>query len=111
MLYRLGMTENEVIAEIGRRLAAAVPAGSQVVLFGSRATGVADEGSDYDVLVIEPTVENHVEESVRLRGALDDLGSPIDVLVFAEDVARRRAVVRGTVVDRALREGRVLAHT
>ncbi len=111
MLYGLGMTETEVIAEIGRRLAAAVPVGSQVVLFGSRATGLADEGSDYDVLVIEPAVENHVEESVRLRGELDDLRSPIDVIVFAEDVARRRAAVRGTVVDRALREGRVLAHT
>jgi predicted nucleotidyltransferase len=111
MLYGLGMTETEVIAEIGRRLAAAVPVGSQVVLFGSRATGLADEGSDYDVLVIEPSVENHVEESVRLRGELDDLRSPIDVIVFAEDVARRRAAVRGTVVDRALREGRVLAHT
>lgn len=111
MLYGLGMTETEVIVEIGRRLAVAVPVGSQVVLFGSRATGLADEGSDYDVLVIEPAVENHVEESVRLRGELDDLRSPIDVIVFAEDVARRRAAVRGTVVDRALREGRVLAHT
>ena len=112
MLYGLGMTETEVIAEIGRRLAAAVPVGSQVVLFGSRARvqGLADEGSDYDVLVIEPAVENHVEESVRLRGELDDLRSPIDVIVFAEDVARERAAVRGTVVDRALREGRVLAH-
>jgi hypothetical protein len=31
MLYRLGMTEAEVITEIGERLAAVVPAGSQVV--------------------------------------------------------------------------------
>jgi len=35
--------------------------------------------------------------------------TPIDVIVVSEDVARRRAVVRGTVVERALREGRVLA--
>jgi predicted nucleotidyltransferase len=105
------MTETELIGEIGRRLAAAAPAGSRVVLFGSRARGEAHSQSDYDVLVIEPAVENVVIESTRLRGELDDLRSPIDVVVVAEDVARRRAVVRGTVVDRALREGRVLAHT
>jgi uncharacterized protein len=108
MLYRLGMTEAEVITEIGERLAAAVPAGSQVVLFGSRARGEAGAGSDYDLLVIEPSVENAAVESTRLRDELDDLRTPIDVVVVAEDVARRRAVVRGTVVDRALREGRVL---
>jgi uncharacterized protein len=106
-----GMTEGEVITEIGRRLAGAVPEGSRVVLFGSRARGGAGAASDYDVLVIEPAVENPAVESARLRGELDELGTPIDVVVVAEDVARRRAVVRGTVVDRALREGRVLAHT
>jgi predicted nucleotidyltransferase len=104
----LGMTEAEVITEIGERLAAAVPAGSQVVLFGSRARGEAGARSDYDLLVIEPSVENVAVESTRLRDELDDLRAPIDVVVVAEDVARRRAVVRGTVVDRALREGRVL---
>lgn len=107
----LGVTETEVITEIGRRLAAAAPAGSQVVLFGSRARGQADPRSDYDVLVIEPAVENLAAESARLRQELNGLRAPIDVVVVAEDVARRRAVVRGTVVDRALREGRVLAHT
>lgn len=99
------------MGEIGRRLAAAVPAGSRVVLFGSRATGKADYRSDYDVLVIEPAVDNGVTESVRLRRELDGLGVPIDIVVMAADVVRRRAAVRGTVVDRALREGRVLANT
>lgn len=110
MLYGLGMTEKELIDEIGRRLAAAAPAGSQVMLFGSRARGDCDEGSDYDVLVIEPEVVDSASESVRLREQLDDLRAPVDVVVFASDVAQRRAVVRGTVVDRALREGRVLVH-
>jgi predicted nucleotidyltransferase len=105
------MIETEIITEIGRRLATSAPAGSQVVLFGSRARGVASHMSDYDVLVIEPTVANSATESARLRGQLDDLQAPIDVIVVAEDVARRRAAVRGTVVERALREGRVLAQT
>jgi predicted nucleotidyltransferase len=108
MVYLHGMTETEVITEIGKRLAAAVPVGSRVVLFGSRARGEASVGSDYDVLVIEPAVANSAVESTRLRDELDDLRTPIDVVVVSEAVARRRAAVRGTVVDRALREGRVL---
>jgi predicted nucleotidyltransferase len=105
------MTEKEIIGEIGRRLAAAAPAGSRVVLFGSRARDAGAAGSDYDVLVIEVAVENVAVESARLQDELDDLRVPVDVIVVSEDVARRRAVVRGTVVDRALREGRVLAQT
>jgi hypothetical protein len=61
--------------------------------------------------VIEPAVGDFAGESTRLRQELDDLRTPFDVVVVAEDVARRRATVCGTVVDRALREGRVPAHT
>jgi hypothetical protein len=49
-----------------------------------------------------------MRESVRLRRALRGLGVPIDVLVITQDEADRRSVVRGTVVERALREGRTL---
>lgn len=105
------VTQSEVIDEIARRLADAVPAGSRVVLFGSRARQDAAAGSDYDVMVIEPVVENRMDESVRLRRKLNGLGSPIDVIVIPADEAASRATVRGTMVDRALREGRVLAET
>jgi len=105
------LTESEVVAEIGRRLAGVAPAGSRVLLFGSRARGEADARSDYDILVIEPAVTNTATESVRLRGTLRELRVPIDVVVVDEDLARRRSRVRGTMIERALREGRVLAQT
>jgi predicted nucleotidyltransferase len=100
-----------LIEEIGRRLAEAAPARSRVILFGSRARGGGHERSDVDVLVIEPSVEDPVGESVRLRHTLRGLGVPIDVLVFGAEDARRRSAVRGTVVERALREGRVLVES
>ena len=64
---------------------------------------------DVDVLVIEASVDDPIKESVRLRGELRGLGVPIDVVVFEQEDARRRSTVRGTVVERALREGRILA--
>lgn len=105
------MTSTEVIQAIGRRLARAAPPDSQVVLFGSHARGTADSGSDYDVLVIEPTVESAIHESVRLRDELDGLDVPIDVVVVDRAKAERRARMSGTMIERALREGRVLART
>jgi predicted nucleotidyltransferase len=67
--------------------------------------------SDVDVLVIEPSVSDPIQESVRLRRVLDGLGMPIDVLVIGEAEVLRRSTVRGTVVERALRERRVLVDT
>jgi predicted nucleotidyltransferase len=82
-----------------------------VILFGSHARGDANEGSDLDFLVIEREVEDRVAEEVKLRGALRGFGAPVDVIVMDEALAQRRAKVRGTMVDRALREGRVVAES
>src|SRR6185369_7931493 len=64
------MTPTQVIEEIGARLARAAPPKSRVLLFGSHARGTADAGSDFDVLVIEPTVDRPIAEAVRLRREL-----------------------------------------
>jgi predicted nucleotidyltransferase len=102
------MIDEATIEEAGRRIGAAAPVGSRVILFGSHARGEADELSDLDILVIEPEVGNSAEESVRLRRTLRDLRVPVDVIVVAEERARRRAKVKGTMIERALREGRQL---
>jgi predicted nucleotidyltransferase len=102
------MIDEATIAEAGRRISAAAPAGARVILFGSHARSEADPQSDLDLLVIEPEVENAALESVRLHRTLRGLGVPADVVVVDEGLARRRAAVAGTMVERALREGRVL---
>ena len=92
------MTSTEVIEEIGTRLAKVTPPRSRVLLFGSHARGTADDGSDFDVLVIEPAVESPVSEAVRLRRELRGLGVPIDVVVMDEEGESPR--------DRARNHGR-----
>ena len=109
--YDQHVTSAEIIEEIRVRISRAAPPDSRVILFGSRARGEADDGSDFDVLVIEAEVEDTAREAVRLRRQLRDLLAPIDVVVVDRELARRRAAVRGTMVERALREGRVLADT
>jgi predicted nucleotidyltransferase len=103
------MFDDTVIAVASRRLLEAAPPGSRVILFGSGARGELTRDSDLDFLVIERGVENCVDEAVRLRDAVGRVGGPVDVIVMDEELATRRAKVRGTMVHHALREGRVLA--
>lgn len=106
--YGPDVQSGDVIVEIGARLTAAVPPRTRVLLFGSRARDEAVDGSDFDILVIEPEVADAAKESVRLRRELRGLGVPIDIVVVDEVTAARRRAVRGTMVERALREGRLL---
>jgi predicted nucleotidyltransferase len=101
----------KTIERAARVLIEAASAPAKVILFGSRARGDGDDQSDFDFLVIESEVTDRAAEAVKLRSALGDLGAPVDVIVIDKALAERRAKVRGTMVDRALREGRVVAES
>lgn len=105
------LAATETIERAGRALADAASAPARVILFGSHARGDADEGSDFDFLVIEKEVDDRLAEAVKLRRSLRGFGVPVDVIVMDEALIERRSKVRGTMVDRALREGRVVAES
>lgn len=105
------MTVAEHIERAGVLLGAAAPGGTRIILFGSHARGDAEPGSDLDLLVIEPRVEDRVRESVRLRDALDELRMPIDVIVVDEGRVEEWGGVPGTMLHAALSEGRLLVET
>ena len=105
------MVSRDLIDQAGKQLAQTAGAESKVILFGSHARGEARADSDVDFLVIEPVVENRLEEWERLRHTLRDFPAPVDIVVLDEKHAERRAKVPGTMVHHALRDGRVLAHT
>lgn len=102
------MFDETVIAEAGRRLSAAAPR-AQVILFGSHARGEAGPDSDLDFLIVEPTVDDPVEESVRLRRTLNGLALFADVVVVSTAEADRWRHVHGTMIHSAFTEGRQLA--
>jgi predicted nucleotidyltransferase len=101
------MTDERLISEAGRRLAAATEQ-ARVILFGSYARGEATALSDLDLLVIEPEVAAPRAESARLRRELRDLEVALDVIVVSRKQAEQLGEVAGTVVNEALQTGRVL---
>lgn len=106
--YLDAMTNEHLIEEAGKRLAKAAP-GARVILFGSRARDEARPDSDLDLLVIEPgEVTKRRAESARLRRELRGLEVALDVVVVSASHVDEWAKVPGTMVNEALREGRVL---
>ncbi len=102
------MTHANTLTAAVNALIQAAPHTEQIILFGSQARGDADEGSDWDFLVIEPVVENRAREMVRLRRALRPLRLAADILVYSSDEVRQWASQPGTALYWAAKEGRVV---
>jgi predicted nucleotidyltransferase len=102
------MTSADLIERAGEALAKAAGTGSKVILFGSYARGEQRQDSDLDFLVIEPEVDDHFGESVRLARLIGELGVPADVVVASEAHVCEWGGLSGTMIHDALAEGRIV---
>ena len=80
----------------------------RVVVFGSYARGDARPGSDMDLLVVLPEVENKREAAIAMRRVLSDLSVPHDVHVTTPEEIERRGWIVGTLLREALRDGQTV---
>ena len=101
------MISEQVIQQAVQRVVEAA-APSRVIVFGSHARGDADEGSDLDLLVVEPEVANVGQEMIRLHKALWPLNIPVDLLVCSESDFEKKREWRSSAIYWAAREGKVL---
>jgi predicted nucleotidyltransferase len=98
--------------EAALRRIAADPSVKALVLFGSRATGIARADSDLDLLVVERTPQLEPEAKVaswwRHFQPLQTQPLPVDLIVSGSADAERLAGSRWHVISEAARQGRVL---
>lgn len=80
----------------------------RLILFGSLARGDAGPHSDVDLLVVLPQVTDRRQAAIEIRRVLSDLPVFKDIVVTTPDEIARRGDRVGTVLQRALREGKVL---
>ncbi len=103
-----GPGDDPALAEIVRRLAAAYRP-LRIYLFGSRATGVGETDSDYDLLVVVPDDATPERRRSRLAyEALRGTGTAADVLVCTQRYFDARLHLQASLPGTVVREGRLL---
>ena len=84
----------------------------EIVLFGSLARGDSAQGSDVDLMVIDPKpfdeTRNRLKEMARIWHVLRRFCIPVDILLYSRDEVERWRHSINHVIARALREGKVL---
>ena len=91
---------------VNRILSIAKP--ERIILFGSAATGSMTSDSDLDLLVIESGFKSQREENIRLRGALGNLGIPVDVFAMTPERFEETKGVIGGLAYPANKYGKVI---
>ena len=80
----------------------------KIILFGSYARGQATEDSDIDLLVVMPVEHSTRQKANEIDLALADRTVPLDVIVVTPEQFERERDVIGTVLYKAVREGKIL---
>jgi len=101
------MVDRETIEKAVELLRAAASP-RKIILFGSYATGKADDDSDLDLLVVEDDVASVPAEMVRLMRVLGPLRIPAEVLVIRAADFQDWSKLPGSVYNQAATEGKVL---
>ena len=100
-------TGKRTMDEIVERIVRAIHP-HKIVLFGSRGRGKARSDSDIDILVIADSSEPRYRRSAPLYGALSDIRTPMDIVVYTPEEVAEWSQVRQAFVTTAIREGQVL---
>jgi len=80
----------------------------KIILFGSVARGEAGRDSDVDLLVVLPEVANRRRTGAELRIACQDIPVPMDLIPVGREELAEQALLPGSVVGAALREGKAI---
>ncbi len=80
----------------------------RVILFGSYATGTQNLDSDVDLLVVVRVSDAKRQKEVELYRLLAGIGLPKDIVIVTPDDIEEYRHVPGTIIQSALRQGKVL---
>ena len=97
---------DEVINDAVSRLQDFTPI--KIILFGSYAMGHATSDSDIDLLVVMSDGTDRRQAAIQMHQTLRDLPIPKDIIVTTPDEIATRGDVAGSMLESALRDGKVL---
>lgn len=80
----------------------------RIILFGSRATGAARDGSDIDLVIVKETDQRPVDRRVEVERLLSDRRVPLDLLVYTPRELRELYAAGDPFIATVVETGRVL---
>ena len=102
---------DNLLKEITRRLANSIQP-ERIYLFGSHATGCADQDSDIDLLAVVNEEDSSTRDLARKgRASLWGLQLPVDLIICTKSQFKKYCHVKNTVINEALCEGRLIYAT
>jgi len=107
MMAQLRRVDSKLLQEIVRRIQAAAEP-QRIILFGSRARGEGQAGSDLDLLIVVDTALPRHKRPLPFYRALAGLGVAKDIVVYTPAEVEDWKTASCSLVATALREGRVL---
>jgi uncharacterized protein len=80
----------------------------QIILFGSYASGTANEQSDLHLFLVKATDESPVERTAMIRKALRDFLLPMDILVYTPAEVNKDKERKFTFIHEVYKSGKIL---
>jgi predicted nucleotidyltransferase len=78
------MIDKSTISNLIHRIASIINP-DKIYLFGSYATGLANEDSDIDLLVVKETLEPKYRRSIEIQRLLIGTKLPVDIVVYTNE--------------------------
>jgi uncharacterized protein len=99
------LSSDPILSEMVKRLVREFQP-DKLYLFGSRATGTANESSDYDLLIVMPELKEPGRHlAARAYELLSNLGVAKDILFTSKEKFERRKTVMNTLAEIATTDG------
>jgi uncharacterized protein len=101
------MIDKKTISNIVYRIATNINP-DKIFLFGSYATGLANEDSDIDLLVIKETSEPKFKRSIEIQRLLIGSKLPVDIVVYTNDEFENEKAKHYSFVNTAIKGAQLM---
>ncbi|MFA5328404.1 MAG: nucleotidyltransferase domain-containing protein [Prolixibacteraceae bacterium] len=101
------MIDESIISNLVNRIASNVNP-DKIYLFGSYATGMADENSDIDLLVVKETLEPRYKRSIEIQRLLIGTKLPVDIVVYTNDEFENEKLNKYSFINSAIQGAQLM---
>ncbi len=101
------LIDKNIILNIVNRIATNLNP-DKIFLFGSYATGLANENSDIDLLIVKETAEPKHKRSIEFQRLLIGTKLPVDIVVYTNDEFEKEKSASYSFVNSAIQGAQLM---